>query len=148
MRRLRTGSIGSMSAWLPSRRSTAHQMGAAARCAGSATCGRGARRSGTNGWYFSKGICSGVTGSGGIAALLAAVGSGPENERTSWPLGRRRFGECRRGTRLHEEEEAEGSRSSPTRVPVRAALVNAGGPTDGSQAGRASLEGGDVVGVG
>ena len=61
---LAAGSIGSISAWLPSRRSTEHHRGPS-RCAGWARTGPGARAAGgRNGRYFSKGILFGVTGSG------------------------------------------------------------------------------------
>ena len=64
MRRLRAGSIGSMSAWLPSRRSTEHHSGAfVIRWSGQVRSGS---ESGRNGRYLSKGIVFGVTGSGGI----------------------------------------------------------------------------------
>ena len=43
IRRLRTGSIGSISAWLPSRRSTEHHRGAWSMIRCSARCGRGGR---------------------------------------------------------------------------------------------------------
>jgi hypothetical protein len=68
MRRLRAGSIGSMRAWLPSRRSTEHQRGAfSIRRSGQVRSGRS---SGRNGRYLSKGMRFGVTGSGGIAGPL------------------------------------------------------------------------------
>ena len=62
MRRLRTGSIGSMSAWLPSRRSTAHHRGAFVSLRSGHV--RSGSSSGTNAWYFSNGICFGWCGLG------------------------------------------------------------------------------------
>ena len=84
MRSLRAGSIGSISAWLPSRRSTEHHSGACSmrllrpRPVGSAS------GSGRNGRYFSNGMRFGVTGSGGIVAFLSAVvgGCGSGNRKT------------------------------------------------------------------
>ena len=63
MRRLRSGSIGSMSAWLPSRRSTLHHSGAfSMRLLGQV---RSSSTSGSQGLYFSKGMRVGVTLAGG-----------------------------------------------------------------------------------
>ena len=60
MRRLRSGSIGSMRAWLPSRRSTLHHSGAFVIWRfGHFRSGR-CRGSGRNGWYFSNGIFFGM----------------------------------------------------------------------------------------
>ena len=71
MRRLRSGSIGSMSAWLPSRRSTLHQSGAfSMRLFGQV---RSSRTSGSQGWYFSKGIFFGVTFAGGNGLSLSGL---------------------------------------------------------------------------
>ncbi len=57
MRRLRSGDIGSMSAWLPSRRSTAHQRGAVSTCrVGQARSGRSIRNCCRYGWYRAYGI--------------------------------------------------------------------------------------------
>ena len=64
IRALRSGSIGSMSAWLPSRRSTAHQRGAAVSLRSGQV--RSGSSRGTNAWYFSNGIRRGCAGSGGI----------------------------------------------------------------------------------
>ncbi len=64
MRRLRSGSIGSMRAWLPSRRSTEHQRGAfVSLMSGQARSGSSR---GTKGRYLSKAIFFGVTGRGGM----------------------------------------------------------------------------------
>ncbi len=65
MRRLRAGSIGSIRAWLPSRRSTEHHSGALVSLLvrpGAV----GELGSGTNGWYFSNGIVFGCAGWGGM----------------------------------------------------------------------------------
>src|SRR5215204_1851848 len=67
MRRLRTGSIGAMRAWLPSRRSTEHHRGAWSMTRSGQV--RSASRIGTNGSYLSNGMVGGVTGVGGIAAV-------------------------------------------------------------------------------
>ena len=64
MRRLRSGSIGSIRAWLPSRRSTAHHRGALVSLWSGQV--RSGSSSGTNGWYFSNGIVFGCAGWGGM----------------------------------------------------------------------------------
>src|SRR5215510_1878362 len=65
MRRLRSTSMGSIRAWLPSRRSTEHHSGAfSMRRLGQV---RSWRTTGIQGRYFSNGIFLGVTGWGGIA---------------------------------------------------------------------------------
>jgi hypothetical protein len=52
IRRLRSGLIGSIRAWLPSRRSTAHHWGAAViRLFGQVRSGRSTRIWEWNGWY-------------------------------------------------------------------------------------------------
>src|SRR5581483_1444377 len=85
MRRLRTGSIGSMRAWLPSRRSTEHQRGAfSIRLFGQV---RSSSTRGRNGRYFSKGIFLGFVGWGGIGFFLSRATKKP-------PAGR--AGGCRR----------------------------------------------------
>src|SRR6476646_8022281 len=83
MRRLRVGSIGSISAWLPSRKSTEHHNGARSmRLLGhwrlAMTSG-----SGWMGTYRSKGIGFGVVGGGAIGDLLVDVRreSRPEKAR-------------------------------------------------------------------
>ena len=71
MRRLRAGSIGSISAWLPSRRSTEHHSGAfSIRLLGQVRSGSSSG-SGRNGRYFSKGIFFGVTGSGELLPVVS-----------------------------------------------------------------------------
>ncbi len=61
MMRLRSGLIGSMSAWLPSRRSTAHQRGASGiRRAGQVRSGRSTAICSWNGRYLWMGIPLGV----------------------------------------------------------------------------------------
>ena len=54
MRILRSGPIGSISAWLPSRRSTLHQVGALVMVLPGQD--RSGRLIGSNGRYFSNGI--------------------------------------------------------------------------------------------
>ena len=65
MRRLRVGSIGSISAWLPSRRSTEHHSGALSMI----TFGqvRSVSTSGTCGRYLPNGIGLTVVGDGGMS---------------------------------------------------------------------------------
>src|SRR5688500_2746272 len=85
MRRLRTGSIGSIRAWLPSRRSTEHQRGAfSIRLFGHV---RSSSTRGRNGRYFSKGIFLGFVGCGAITRV-PSVGS----RQTKNPLPRRAGG--------------------------------------------------------
>src|SRR5207302_8034078 len=79
---LRAGSIGSMSAWLPSRRSTLHQRGALViRADGQVRSSRGAGR---NGWYFSSGILVGITGGRGILVPLG-IGDVAETKEPPGP---------------------------------------------------------------
>jgi hypothetical protein len=67
MRRLRCGSIGSISAWLPSRRSTEHHSGALSmRRSGQV---RSVSTTGTKRRYLSKGIFLGVTLAGGMTRV-------------------------------------------------------------------------------
>jgi hypothetical protein len=65
MRRLRVGSIGSISAWLPSRRSTEHHSGALSITLSGQV--RSVRRIGMNGRYLPNGIGFGVTLAGGMS---------------------------------------------------------------------------------
>src|SRR5262249_58638298 len=65
MRRLRSGSIGSMSAWFPSRKSTEHQRGAFTSCLLGQV--RSGRESGMKARYLSKAIFFGVAGRGGMS---------------------------------------------------------------------------------
>src|SRR3954451_18587073 len=67
----RAGSIGSISAWLPSRRSTEHHSGALVVT----TFGqvRSVSTIGTYAWYFSNGIFLGVTFAGGIGGTTGSV---------------------------------------------------------------------------
>ena len=92
IRILRVGSIGSMSAWLPSRRSTEHHSGALSMT----TLGhvRSWRTIGTEARYLSNGILGGVELAGGMSAPVRVGGSagggwggcaGPKNEE---PPGR------------------------------------------------------------
>src|SRR5712691_4824790 len=73
MRRLRSTSIGSMSAWLPSRRSTEHHNGAFWRRRLGQV--RSCSTTGIHGWYFSNDIFLGVTGLRGIRRLLWLSGT-------------------------------------------------------------------------
>jgi prepilin-type processing-associated H-X9-DG protein len=60
MMRLRSGLIGSMSAWLPSRRSTAHQRGASVmRFDGHVRSGSSTRICSWNGRYLCTGMADG-----------------------------------------------------------------------------------------
>src|SRR3982074_3057874 len=99
---LRGGSIGSMSAWLPSRRSTLHQRGALViRSDGQV---RSSRRAGRNGRYFSNGIL--VETMGGLAIVVPlGIGEGAKNERTSRPVGAGGSREHRSGARLGKKED-------------------------------------------
>ena len=72
MRILRSGSIGSMRAWLPSRRSTLHHSGALSIVLLGQV--RSVRTSGTQGEYFSKGIFFGVTFCGGMVSVPWVLG--------------------------------------------------------------------------
>src|SRR5215216_1769821 len=105
MRRLRTESMGSISAWLPSRRSTEHQVGARSMRRLGHWRSEIERGSGMNGVYFSDGIFAGVALGGGIAVSWLLVGR--KKQEPPEPLGRRRFGECLWGTRLGEKEQAD-----------------------------------------
>ena len=69
MRRLRSGSIGSMSAWLPSRRSTQHHSGRLVDASGRARCGP-CSCSGRNGRYLPYGIGLGTTLGGGMPPIM------------------------------------------------------------------------------
>ena len=74
MRRLRVGSIGSMSAWLPSRRSTEHHSGALSMTWSGQV--RSARTIGICGRYLSNGIGLGVTLAGGISGSWGHAADG------------------------------------------------------------------------
>src|ERR1035437_5199929 len=74
---LRAGSMGSMRAWLPSRRSTEHQIGAfqISRLGHSRSARRVGR--GRKGTYFSTGIFLGLAGTGGILeSFCVSIGLG------------------------------------------------------------------------
>src|SRR3954453_15664434 len=107
--RLRAGSIGSISAWLPSRRSPAHQRGAFSIWTFGQRRSGSASGSGRKGTYLSNGIFLGLTLSGGISALVSGrVGQ----NKTSWPEGTGgEKGEQRRLLASRKEEvAAEGPR--------------------------------------
>src|SRR5258708_6335864 len=98
---LRAGSIGSMSAWLPSRRSTLHQRGALVIRADGQV--RSSRRAGRNGRYFSNGILVGTTGGAGIVVPL---GIGERRKRKNLPAGGAGGSrEHRSGARLGKKED-------------------------------------------
>ena len=67
MRSLRSGFMGSIRAWFPSRRSTEHHSGAVSITRSGQV--RSARTIGTHGLYFSKGIFFGVTFWGGMVLV-------------------------------------------------------------------------------
>jgi len=71
MRILRVGSIGSINAWLPSRRSTEHHCGAAEITVFGQV--RSSRTSGTKGAYLPNGIGAGVLGCGGIKVSIITL---------------------------------------------------------------------------
>ena len=112
---LALGSIGSMRAWLPSRRSTEHHSGAASmRRFGPRAVGDGERQRQERLVLLERHRLRGG-GRRGHRGSPVWVRAG---KRKNLLAGRRRrFGECLWGTRLHEKEEAEVSGSSPTRVP-------------------------------
>src|SRR5262245_5275100 len=107
---LRSWFIGLISAWLPSRRSTEHQVGAFVMTLSGHV--RSRRPTGGNGRYFSKGIVFVLTG---VAMVRGPrfVGSGgwlsrlAEKQRNLPARGRRRFPASRLwGARLLEKEQA------------------------------------------
>src|SRR5439155_22377 len=71
---LRAGSIGSMSAWLPSRRSTAHHRGARSIWTLGQRRSESASGSGRKGTYLSNGIFLGLTDSGGMTSPVGCQG--------------------------------------------------------------------------
>src|SRR3954469_13437094 len=103
MRRFRSMSIGSIRAWLPSRRSTAHHLGARVMVADGQV--RSASGTGWYGRYSSNGIFFGCTGWGGIGAVLGRVESG--KQKTPRPEGAGGRGEHPEGCPLAEKEEAQ-----------------------------------------
>ena len=109
MRRLRTGSIGSISAWLPSRRSTEHHRGALSMTRSGQV--RSVRTSGICGRYLPNGIGFGVTGCGGMVGLLAGSRcdgrrAWPGRKMKNPPAGRRGAGE-RAGSTLALRKQEE-----------------------------------------
>src|ERR671928_589887 len=91
IRRLRSGVIGSISAWLPSRRSTAHQRGATlVVLSGQVRSGSG---TGVNGAYLPIGIGDGRCGlrTCGWFSLMGAplAGCGQLRDAVSWRPGTR-----------------------------------------------------------
>src|SRR5918995_1579683 len=112
---LRAGSIGSISAWLPSRRSTEHHTGASSIRRLGQVRSSSASGSGRNGRYFSNGMGFGVTGSGGMADPSRVSGGdtssvGQKTEKPPGPDGRRRRGEHLCAVfALHKEEAGDGA---------------------------------------
>src|SRR5262245_9649059 len=112
MRRLRAGSMGSIRAWLPSRRSTEHHRGALVMRWLGQERSSSASGSGRKGWYFSNGIFFGVTGSGGIALSLSCwLGNchrkaDRKAEKPPEPNRRRRRGEHLCGVLASGKKEA------------------------------------------
>src|SRR5215467_7798662 len=96
MRRFRSGSIGSMRAWLPSRRSTEHQRGALTSFLSGQV--RSGSSSGMKGRYLAKAIFLGVTVAGGSAS-------------------------ARLRSPLHKKEAQERVHCGP-RLPAKSRLVN------------------------
>src|SRR3954452_17421436 len=98
MRRLRAGLIGSISAWLPSRRSTAHQRGASVATRDGHW--RSARSTGAHGgelWIGMPDGCWALRLSCGVAVILGPLGglAGLRPEQASTPRrGDRPLGEC------------------------------------------------------
>src|SRR4051812_33054074 len=147
---LRSWFMGLISAWLPSRRSTEHHVGALVMTLSGHV--RSRRPTGGNGRYFSKGIVFALTGvamvrdprfavwsvdpsgwvglgSGRSSAasirrrfdVWADEGVGPEKQRNLPARGRRRFRRAAsRGARLLEKEQAQ-VRTAGHRLPTIAA---------------------------
>src|ERR1700686_313901 len=99
---LRAGSIGSISAWLPSRRSTLHQRGALVIRADGQV--RSSSRAGRKGRYFSNGILVGITGGRGIVVPLG-IGQAAETKEPPGPKAQEVLGEHRTGARLGKKED-------------------------------------------
>ena len=135
---LRAGSIGSIRAWLPSRRSTEHQRGALSIT----TFGqvRSVSTIGTNGWYFSKGIFSGVTLAGGMAWLQWGIEwrSCELARKSMKPPGRRLRGGrtrlCERSPYIRRSSSRNDNRRPP--YPNEPAKLNRCGSIRGSTLGR------------
>ena len=92
MRRFRSGSMGSMRAWLPSRRSTEHQRGAFVSFLSGQVRSRSS--SGTNGRYLSNGMRLRGRGRWRHLPLLTGLSTRvPAPHEPPGPFGLRRFGE-------------------------------------------------------
>src|ERR1044071_4311380 len=148
---LRAGSMGSMRAWLPSRRSTAHQRGATvSRLSGQV---RSPSSTGTVGWYLSNGMGRGVAGSGrmvgsalwerGWKTKEAPGPSGAQERRAPiWGRPSTRGGGGRRA-----------GRTSPTTIPRSSsrcqgrtvALDLGAGPDEGLDLGDGGVQVGEVA---
>ena len=144
IRRLRTGSIGSISAWLPSRRSTEHHSGALSMMRSGQV--RSWSTIGTYGRYLSKGIGSGGGGCGWHRGLLAgrtdgcggakneeAPGRGGgggrtrEVRRSPYVSRRRRDGDSSTGT-VHVARDAGQRRNSRSGTPRPLTVHGCGRP--------------------
>src|SRR5260221_8656411 len=124
IRRLRTGSIGSMSAWLPSRRSTAHQRGAFVSLRSGHS--RWGSSSGTNARYFSNGIFFGCAGSGGMLQLTFCHDRIRGSKTKKLPArGTGASANAYVGARLHEKEKGRGKeRHKPHLSACQSVTVN------------------------
>src|SRR6266436_4862539 len=124
----RAGSIGSMRAWLPSRRSTEHQRGARSiwRLGHSRSASRSP--SGRKGTYLSKGIFFGIRGFGAMGLSLVGGCSGAKENLLA--RGRRRRTACTgkvHASRKEEDVQVGGENEGthdPTSVADGADFVN------------------------
>src|SRR5215470_7354069 len=120
MRRFRSGSIGSMRAWLPSRRSTEHQRGAFTSFLSGQI--RSGSSSGMKGRYLSKAIFLGVTGRGGMFTPRQARVV-PENKKPPGDTVAGGSASARLRSPLHKKEAQERVHCGP-RLPAKPGLVN------------------------
>ena len=120
IRSLRAGSIGSMSAWLPSRRSTEHQQRRLRRSAGPARCGRGERRAGGTAGTCRRACASGSRVPGASGFLFGWSGVGAKKNLLPSAGGRR--GERREGALAYisrRRSEAKVAGHVPSIIPPR-----------------------------
>src|SRR5215831_5839262 len=120
MRRFRSGSIGSMRAWLPSRRSTEHQRGALTSFLSGQV--RSGSSSGMKGRYLAKAIFLGVTGRGGMFTPRQARVV-PENKKPPGDTVAGGSASARLRSPLHKKEAQERVHCGP-RLPAKPRLVN------------------------
>ena len=149
MRRLRAGSIGSMSAWLPSRRSTEHHSGAfVMRWSGQVRSGQLEREERP---VLVEGHPLRGHGFRGHQVFLGFSGrDGSRGKEKPPAIGRRSSGRApRRGARLHKQQEVGGEGpghvlASSRRVPhrVKAVRVRNRDPTRGPHRAAAGVAGG------